>query len=210
MYKSFFDGMDTPKSSHANECLGLKKLTLKKNDMVTIEDIEGSLWILTDGRASILTNDEDGTSNIIQYIGRNDIITQTMLPQGRNISYYLHIIEDAEFTEIDFDTLLHPCEKLCREHICIMADIIHMMNSSLSEIYTHSSVVVNRTIRKKLTEYFELQRQRSRSVKFKIPISMEELAAYLCVDRSAMMREIKNMANDGLIISKNRTITILV
>ncbi len=44
---------------------------------------------------------------------------------------------------------------------------------------------------------------------FTIPISLSDLAKYLMVDRSSMMREIKSMKEDGLIESKNREFRIL-
>lgn len=44
---------------------------------------------------------------------------------------------------------------------------------------------------------------------FTIPVSLSDLAKYLMVDRSSMMREIKAMKEDGLIVSKNREFRIL-
>jgi len=40
-------------------------------------------------------------------------------------------------------------------------------------------------------------------------MSLSSLAEYLCVDRSAMMRELKSMRDDGLLISQKRQITLL-
>ena len=38
---------------------------------------------------------------------------------------------------------------------------------------------------------------------FTLPFSLTDLADYLSIDRSAMMRELKNLKNEGIII-KNR------
>ena len=45
---------------------------------------------------------------------------------------------------------------------------------------------------------------------FEIPMSLAELAEYIAVDRSAMMREIKTMKNDGLIDSRRREFKLLI
>ena len=39
---------------------------------------------------------------------------------------------------------------------------------------------------------------------FEIPCTLGDLAEYLAVDRSAMMREIRNLKKDGLIDSERR------
>ena len=45
---------------------------------------------------------------------------------------------------------------------------------------------------------------------FTIPMTLGQLAEYLMVDRSSMMRELRAMKDDGLIESKNRQFRILV
>lgn len=41
-------------------------------------------------------------------------------------------------------------------------------------------------------------------------MSLAELAEYIAVDRSAMMREIKTMKNDGIIDSRRREFKLLI
>ena len=44
---------------------------------------------------------------------------------------------------------------------------------------------------------------------FSLPLSLSDLADYLAVDRSAMMRELKKLNNEHIIYSKGQNITIL-
>ena len=41
-------------------------------------------------------------------------------------------------------------------------------------------------------------------------MSLSSLAEYLCVDRSAMMREIKQLREEGFLASDKRTFTLLI
>ena len=45
--------------------------------------------------------------------------------------------------------------------------------------------------------------------KFKLPMSYTELAQYLSVDRSAMMREIKNLSDEGVLKRDGRNVELL-
>ena len=60
-------------------------------------------------------------------------------------------------------------------------------------------VVSNRTIREKLLTYLSIQAQLQKSRYFEIPLGRVELAEYLCVDRSALTRELAKMKENGLI-----------
>ena len=60
-------------------------------------------------------------------------------------------------------------------------------------------VVSKRTIREKLLAYLSIQAQLQDSRYFELPFGRVELAEYLCVDRSALTRELEKMKSDGLI-----------
>ena len=45
--------------------------------------------------------------------------------------------------------------------------------------------------------------------KFKLPMSYTALAQYLSVDRSAMMREIKNLSDEGVLKRDGRNVELL-
>ena len=66
-----------------------------------------------------------------------------------------------------------------------------------------------RTIREKLLGYFNSISTRNHSKTFKLPISLTDLADYLSVDRSAMMRELKLLKEEGFIEKNGNKITLL-
>ena len=59
--------------------------------------------------------------------------------------------------------------------------------------------VSKRSIREKLLSYLSIQAQTQGTRYFEIPLGRIELAEYLCVDRSALTRELVKMKDEGLI-----------
>ena len=55
------------------------------------------------------------------------------------------------------------------------------------------------SIREKLLAYLSIQAQAQKSRYFEIPLGRVELAEYLCVDRSALTRELVKMQEEGII-----------
>ena len=66
-----------------------------------------------------------------------------------------------------------------------------------------------RSIREKILSYFNLLSIQKYSKSFTLPFSLTDLADYLCVDRSAMMREMKLLKEEGFIEKIGNKITLL-
>ena len=70
-------------------------------------------------------------------------------------------------------------------------------------------VLSRRSIREKLLCYFEQLARREKSDTVTLPFSLSALAEYISADRSAMMRELKKLKEEGVVQTENRRVTIL-
>ncbi len=77
------------------------------------------------------------------------------------------------------------------------------------DLNTRIEILTKRSIREKLRSYFNILSTRHLSQTFFLPFSLTDLADYLSVDRSAMMREIKSLKDDGFIKKNGNKITLL-
>ena len=83
------------------------------------------------------------------------------------------------------------------------------MSKKLIKRNERIELLTKRSIRNKLLAYFELQAKKKNAKTFDLSYSYTDLADYLCVDRSALMRELKNLKEDKLIKDINKKITLL-
>ena len=60
-------------------------------------------------------------------------------------------------------------------------------------------IVSKRTLREKLMTYLSFMAKVYNSLEFDLPLGRVALSEYLCVDRSALTRELSRMKEDGLI-----------
>ena len=77
--------------------------------------------------------------------------------------------------------------------------MVHLIAKKNRDLMRKVEVVTKRTIREKLLAYLSIQMQAQNSRYFEIPLGRVELAEYLCVDRSALTRELAKMKAEGLI-----------
>ena len=69
-------------------------------------------------------------------------------------------------------------------------------------------ILSNKTIRDKILSYCSLLVNYSGSNTITIPMSYTSLAQYLCVDRSALMRELKKLSVQNILKVNKRVITV--
>jgi CRP-like cAMP-binding protein len=81
----------------------------------------------------------------------------------------------------------------------MIENMVKVIAGKNRELMQKVDVVSKRTIREKLLAYLSIQALQQDSRYFEIPLGRGELAEYLCVDRSALSRELVKMKDDGLI-----------
>ena len=74
---------------------------------------------------------------------------------------------------------------------------------------TRIELLTKKNIRDKLLSYFDIISRNRLSKKFTLPFTLTDLADYLSVDRSAMMRELSHLKEEGFIDKKGKKITLL-
>ena len=67
----------------------------------------------------------------------------------------------------------------------------------------------HRCIREKLLCYFRQLDEKSGGAPFALPVSFSVLADYIATDRSAMMRELRRLKEEGILRTEGRKITLL-
>ena len=77
------------------------------------------------------------------------------------------------------------------------------------ELLHKVEVISKRTLREKILAYLSREAELQGSRYITLPLGRQELAAYLCADRSALTRELANMKADGLIDYDRNTFRIL-
>ena len=91
----------------------------------------------------------------------------------------------------------------------LIENLLSLTSQKASELSEHLDILSQRTIRDKLMAYFIIQCSKNKSHSFNLPFTFSLLADYISADRSAMMREIKKMKDDGIIKTDNKKIIII-
>lgn len=193
-----------------NEMLNcFKAVTLKyKKETTILSNVANTtqIGILKSGKANIIRYNYNGTRTIIETLGVGDTFGSFSASFD---DLYIISTEDAEVILFDYAKLINRCKKNCEYHNKMIDNMLQIMGDKLKNYNERVEILTKKTIRDKVLTYLNTLSKKQISRNITLPFSLTDLADYLSIDRSAMMRELKNLKEEGLIEAKGKKIHLL-
>ena len=182
-------------------CIGYHISSFSRGEIIAFEgDHLKHIGIVLSGRVDMVKEDLWGNKTMLLRMGRNEIFGETFACGDDSLSTVTFLVsEDAAVMFMPFSRVMHSCTMACGFHHRLIENMVRVIAGKNRELMQKVDVVSKRTIREKLLAYLSIQAQQQRQRYFEIPLGRVELAEYLCVDRSALTRELAKMKEDGLI-----------
>lgn len=196
-----FDGI-TPEDRKAMlGCIGYHISSFRKGDIIAFEEENiKHIGILLSGTVDMVKEDLWGNKTMLVRMHKDDLFGETFACGEDNLSVVTFMVsEDAKILFIPFDRVMHSCTMACVFHHRLIENMVRIIAGKNRDLIRKVDVVSKRTIREKLLAYLSIQAQIQKSRYLEIPLGRVDLAEYLCVDRSALTRELVKMKEDGLI-----------
>ena len=108
--------------------------------------------------------------------------------------------EKSEVLFLDYKRSLTFCTMACPFHSMMVHNLISIMSTNKGPRRGKNlEHISQKTTRDKLRSYLSCRALQEGSGSFDIPYNRQELAEYLCVDRSAMSSELSKMRAEGIL-----------
>lgn len=190
-----------------NECFAPVERVYDRGEIITICSPENDIiGIIKSGIAYLSTINSEEQRRIIDYYMRGNAFGKHFLPDTEEKLFYVYAKTKCTVDFIKYKKLITCCEKNCSKHVMLINQI--MMTTARKSL-AHVDILCQRTLRSKLMSFFEYLESEEKSRSFTVPLPFSDLADYLGVDRSAMMREIKKLNEEKIISTDKRRITLL-
>lgn len=169
-----------------------------------------AVGIIERGQAVLIRIDEDGVSTVMEELGAGGVFGRTLafVGSGRD-SLEVICRTPCDVVFIDYPHILKRCENACLHHSVLVQNMLRLMSGKAQGLTERVDVLSRRSIREKLLCYFRQLEDKSGTSTFTLPFSLSTLADYIATDRSAMMRELKRLKEEGVLTSEGRTFTLL-
>lgn len=191
-------------------CSKVQMKDFNKGDVITTYIAKrNQLCLIVSGGADLVRYDFNGNRTIVEHFSSNDIFGEIFYTVNTNNELFVEARENSTVYFLIFDEVQTKCRTNCKFHEKLIHSFPNLFLNQIIELNTRIEILTKRTIRDKLISYFTITSTRNLSKTFKLPFSLTDLADYLSVDRSAMMREISLLKDDGIIEKSGNRITLL-
>lgn len=192
------------------DCLGASIVCFKKGEYILMAgELTHHVGILLSGQATIYKDDVLGNRSVIATLTPPDLFAESFVCAGITTSpVTVEASADCEVLRISFHKIVRTCSACCTHHNSLvknMLSIIARKNLALNEKIDH---VAKKTTRQKLASYLLSQAEKNKSDSFSIGLDRQALSEYLCVNRSALSRELSKICSDGIVDYKRNHFTI--
>ena len=169
----------------------------------------GEVGVLLRGYAELVRYDVAGTRTILERIDTGGVFGEA-LAFTPELGDCVEVVSggESEALFMTYDHLMKRCEKACAHHSRLVQNMFQLVTEHTRRLSRRVEVLSRRSIREKLQCYFRLCRLEAGSESFQLPFTLSALADYISTDRSAMMRELKKMREEGLVDMDGRQVRL--
>lgn len=196
-----FRGMTEQEAKDVLVCLQAETKKYQKGRTIYhMGDSIGAMGVVLSGSVNIENDDIWGNKNILDNIGPGQVFGETYACLPREpLMVNVIAAETTEVLFLDVSRLLTTCPNVCGAHHRLVQNLLWVTtqkNLTLSRKIFHTTP---KSIRGRLLSYLSTQAVRTGSGHFIVPFNRQQMADYLCVDRSAMSNELSKMKQEGLL-----------
>ena len=206
---NLFQGLSEKELDKLKRILKSNTITYPKNiNILSNMNRDDFIAIIESGSISFIFNDYDGNKTILDELSEGEVFgSLTYSLNNEELSCITR--EDTQITYIEYDQITN--DEIIKNdfYIIFIKNLIKVLNSQININNKRIELLTKRTTRDKLLGYFKQISQTMGSKTFIMPITYTELAAYLSVDRSSMMRELGYLKEEGFIKTTGKRVTLL-
>ena len=201
-----FKGLAESELDDALSYLSAREKHYKKGDnLIMLGDEISSFGIITSGTVQISCDDINGNRMIMATVSKGGMFAESLAVTANNDSpIYAVATEDSSVlwlraAPIRKNLVSSPL------HAKIISNFLSAIAHKCLSMNDRVQILSKKTIREKVITYMSQLAEHNKSGEIAIPLSRQDMASYLGVERSALSRELSKMQKDGIILySRNR------
>lgn len=189
-------------------CFGASEKSYSKGEIIILAGTAAeNIGLITKGSIHLIREDYDGNRTIVAKLTEGEIFAEAFA-----FAYSVKALPVTVYAETDCSVMFLNCRKItdacpvsCPCHIKFIENMLSLISEKNIMLNRRIGHLSKRTTTEKLMSYLSEQAALSGDKSFCIPFNRQQLADYLCVERSAMSAVLSKLKQDRIIdYQKNR------
>ena len=193
-----FDGIEGEELEKMLKCLSARRVKMERGQTLFAEgEAAGQVGVVLSGAVQIRQTDLFGNQTILAHLTEGGIFGEAFACAGV-ARYPVDAVCQSAGEALLLERVPSPCAQPCPAHSRLVGNMITVLAEKNVRLMDKNRILSRRSTREKLLAYLDIQARFSR----------QELADYLCVERSAMTVELMKLDREGLIRVRGRRIAL--
>ena len=192
------------------QCFRMRRCRFHPGQIIcTYGESAGEVGVLVSGEAELVRLDYAGNRTILERLETGGVFGES-LAFTPTLGDCVEVVSAAgsEVLFMEYSHIMKRCENACAHHSKLVQNMFRLVAEHARRLSRRVEVLSRRSIREKLQCYFRICRLEAGTEVFTLPFTFSALADYISTDRSAMMRELKRMKEEGLVEMDGRRVTL--
>lgn len=205
-----FENISEAELSSMLNCLRAVTKTFQKSEFIFIEGSElKQIGVVIEGTVHMVKEDVWGEKTILATMTNGEIFGESFVcGEFSSSSVSFQAATDCKILCLSFHHVLSACSKSCVYHHKLIENMVTLIAQKNVKLMEKMEILSKKSIRERILTWLSQQSQINGNEKFESPLGRIELADYLCVDRSALTRELSRMKTDGLLDYNKNTFSM--
>lgn len=206
-----FKNISMDELPHLLTCLKSRSTTFPKDYTVIDEgDLTDEMGVVTSGSVNIVRHDFWGNRTVVTNIGVGGTFAESVAFTQVPSEVAAVTCESTTILFLDINKVINTCSTGCNYHQKLVENLVRLLSQKNLELMKKINHITKRSTREKLLSYLSEEAKKNPSEKtFTIPFDRQQLADYLCVERSAMSSELSKMRSEGILEYHRSSFTLL-
>ncbi len=196
-----FNGVEENEIKPLLDCLRAVNRNYQKDEFIFRADNKAeSVGIVLSGGAYVIQEDFWGNRAILSHVSPGGLFAEAFsCAQTERLPVSVIAAEKSEILLIDYRKIVTVCSAACVFHSRLIANMVTVLADNNIKLTRKLEYISKRTTREKILSFLSAQAIEAKSRAVTVPFNRQQLADYLCVERSALSRELSKMQNEGLL-----------
>ena len=205
-----FDGIDENLEAML-QCLGGEERTYTRGEIILLtgQPVTAVGVVLT-GEVQVIQEDYYGNRSILTELSPCHIFGEAFASAGIKESPVTVLAKtNTTVMFLGIERIINTCPNSCIFHNHLIENLLKILARKNILLSNKNQLLSRRTIQDKVLSYLSLQAEKKGNLAFEIPFTRNELADFLCVDRSALSRVLSKLQKEGTIEYTNNHFKLL-
>ena len=205
-----FDGIPEDKYQNVLNCLHGEVRTIPRNTvLLRIGERQRRPGVVMSGTLRISLYSEDGNLLTIDRLSRGRVFGESLVcSMSEDSPIQIDALTETEVLYLDFDPLLLQQENGCPYRMRVTANLLREMGKGALFLNQKMRILAQNRLRNRIKVYLQGLPIASNG-EIRLEMGRGEMADYLCVDRSALSRELGRMQKEGILTYQGQVVHIL-